>query len=456
MTLTRQLAEFATGLRFDDLNAEALAMTRRSVLDWLGSAINGATTQPAIIARRVAERNMPGNDATVIATGERLSALGAALTNGAASHVIELDDLHQGSTFHPAAPIIPAALAVAEREQAGGQDFLRSVVIGYEIGIRIAEAVNPSHYRYWHPTATCGVFGATAAAAALLRLSEDELVHALGTAGTQAAGLWAFLADGAMSKSLHPGKAAHDGILSADLADCGFTGAQQILESPQGFFAATSTGADASRITDGLGQRFKIEENGFKRHACCGHTHTAIDAALALRERAAGRQIHKVDINTYQVALDITDNSTPRTPYDAKFSIQYAVAAALLDGRASLEQFSTERMDEDDITRLVAGTDVHANPDFTGGYPAAWSSRVRITLADGTELEERVDQPKGMPANPMSDAEVEAKFHDLTDPVVGPEAAERLIAGVRALEGGAPIKAMLEPLIEVRAARLSD
>ena len=448
MTLTRTLAEFITATGFDDLPEEAVALTRRSILDWLGSALRGGTTEPARIARKVASRAMPGNDATVLANGERLSALGAAFVNGTASHIIELDDLHQASTFHPAAPIIPAALAVAERRNARGRDFIRAVALGYDVGIRVAEAVNPSHYRYWHPTATCGVFGATAAASALLDLSTDEVVHALGTAGTQAGGLWEFLADGAMSKHLHAGMAAHDGILSADLAAAGFTGATRILEGPRGFFAATTDTPLPERVTAGLGRDFKIVENGFKLHACCGHTHTAVDAALLLRERIAGRPIERIDIDTYRVALDITDNPAPRTPYEAKFSIQYAVAVALLDGRAGLEQFTEERLAGDDVRALLARTSASENPERTAAYPAVWASRVRVTLADGTVLEETVEHPKGMPANPLTDDEVAAKFHDLADPVIGHHAAARLVEEVYRLPDDSPVVDLILPLIQ--------
>ncbi|MDI3339483.1 MAG: MmgE/PrpD family protein [Sphaerobacter sp.] len=448
MTLTTTLAEFIATTRYEDLPTDAITMARRSILDWLGSALRGGATQPARIAQAVAGRAMAGSDATLLATGGRLSALGAAFANGVASHVIELDDLHQASTFHPAAPIIPAALAVAERSGARGHALLRAVVLGYDVGIRVAEAVNPSHYRYWHPTGTCGVFGAAAAASALLDLLAAQVVQALGTAGTQASGLWEFLADGAMSKHLHAGMAAHDGILAADLAAAGFTGASRILEGPRGFFAATADTADAARVTDGLGRHFKIVENGFKRHACCGHTHTAVDAALILRARIAGRSIERVDIDTYRVALDITDNPTPRTPYEAKFSIQYAVAIALLDGRAGLEQFTEARMRRDDIASLLRRTSAGENPAHTAGYPAVWPARVRVLLTDGALLEETVEHPKGMPANPLTDAELIAKFHDLVDPVLGHHTAARLVEEVGRLEDDPPVGDLLLPLLQ--------
>ncbi len=437
MSLTDVLAEFVTSTTFEDIPDDAVTMARRSLLDWIGSAIRGGTVEPARIALTVARRNMAGDDATVLTTGERLSTLGAAFANGAASHVIELDDLHQGSTFHPAAPIIPAALAVAEREGASGRDLLRAITLGYDVAIRIAEAVNPSHYRYWHPTGTCGVFGAATAVGVLIGLDSEQLMQALGSAGTQSAGLWQFLADGAMSKALHTAHAAHAGIVSADLAAAGFTAAREILEGPRGFFAATAASSDETRITDRLGTRFKIVENGFKRHACCGHTHTAIDAALELRDQADLEHVERIEIDTYRVALDITDRADPHTPYEAKFSIQYAVAAGLLDGRAGLEEFTEEHIGDRAMQQLLARTTAREDAVFTEGYPGAWASRVRLTSASGDTREATVSHPKGMPANPMNDDEIEQKFHELVDPVVDRSIADEIVASVGRLQGGA-------------------
>src|SRR5688572_8932527 len=277
--VTRQLAEALAHVQFGDLPGQVITDTQRSVLDWLGSALAGSLEPPARMAQHVVATLGQSNDATVFPSG-RSSAAGAALANGVASHILELDDIHKASTVHAACAVIPAALAVAEREHASGESFLLAVTLGYEAALRIGEAVNPSHYRFWHPTGTAATFGAAVAAASLMRLNAAQMLDALGSAGTQAAGLWEFNADGAMSKHLHPGKAAMNGILAADLARAGFTGATRILEGERGFFRAMSEAFDASRITDGLGERWKVSENCYKVHACCGHTHTAIDTAL--------------------------------------------------------------------------------------------------------------------------------------------------------------------------------
>jgi 2-methylcitrate dehydratase PrpD len=387
------------------------------------------------MAQRVAARFGESDEATVFGA-PRASAAAAAFANGVASHILELDDVHKGATLHGAAPIIPAALAVAEREHANGACFLLAVAIGYEAALRIGEAVNPSHYRFWHPTGTAGTFGAAAAAASLLGLDASQTLDALGSAGTQAAGLWEFNADGAMSKHLHPGKAAMDGVLSADLAQLGFTGASRILEGDRGFFRAMSEQYDSSRITDGLGSHWKISENCFKLHSCCGHTHTAIDAALELR---SAEPIRSIEIETYGPGFEIVKEANPRTPYQAKFSIAYCVAAALFDGRVGLDQFSADRFGPDGVRRgaiaaLLGRTRVTVAGDLTAKYPAAWPARIAITLENGEVRRAEADYPRGNPENPVDTRGLTRKFTDLVDPRFGAAVAARAVDAIYALE----------------------
>jgi 2-methylcitrate dehydratase PrpD len=450
--VTQLLAEALSSIRAGDIPAAVLDDTRRTVLDWLGSALAGSLEPPARMAQRVAAGFGTSNEATVFSCG-RGSAAAAAFANGVASHILELDDVHKGSTLHGAAPIIPAALAVAEREHIDGAAFLRAVAIGYEAALRIGEAVNPSHYRFWHPTGTAATFGAAAAAGALLHLNSDQMRDALGSAGTQAAGLWEFNADGSMSKHLHPGKAAMNGILAADLARAGFTGASRILEGDRGFLRAMSQNAAPSRITDGLGAHWKISENCFKLHSCCGHTHTAIDTALALRppigirvradveqtlslpRRDSSRRvfegaggIRSIHIETYGPGYEIVKEMRPRTPYQEKFSIAYCVAAALMEGRVGLEQFGVDRFD------LLARTQVTVADDLTAKYPSAWPARLAITMENGEVLFGGADYPRGNPENPVSTAELRSKFQDLVTPRCGGDAARRALAAVDALD----------------------
>jgi 2-methylcitrate dehydratase PrpD len=409
--VTRQLAQVLSRSRYSDLPEQVKIDARRSVLDWLGSALAGSREAPAQMVRSVVAGFGCSDQATVF-NGGRASAAGAALANGVASHILELDDVHKGSTLHAGAPIIPAALAVAEREHGTGEDFLLAVILGYEAALRIGEAVNPSHYRFWHPTGTAATFGAAVAAGSLLHLDTEQMLMALGTAGTQAAGLWEFNADGAMSKHLHPGKAAFNGVLAADLAHAGFTGATRILEGARGFFNATSANWDAARVTEGLGEHWKITENCYKLHSCCGHTHTAIDMALEL----AGEPVRDIHIQTYAAGYDIVKEMHPQTPYQAQFSIAYCVAAALVDQAVGLKQFTPARLHDPEIEALLEMTQVTVEPDLTAKYPAAWPVRLTVLLADGTTIEKASDYPRGNPENSVPTSVLEQKLTSLLEP----------------------------------------
>lgn len=392
------------------------------------------------MAQRVVAGLGNSQQATVF-SGGLSSAAGAALANGVASHILELDDVHKGSTLHAAAPVIPAALAVAEREHATGRDFLLAVALGYEAALRIGEAVNPSHYRFFHPTGTAATFGAAAAAGSLLKLDASKMLDALGTAGTQAAGLWEFNADGAMSKHLHPGKAAFNGVLAADLARQGFTGATRILEGERGFFRAMSASWDACRITGGLGSHWKIGENCYKLHSCCGHTHTAIDVALELRAQAAPAldDVECIQIETYGPGFEIVKELNPRSPYQAKFSLAYCVAAALLEGKVGLEQFDATRFDSGGVRHagtasLLPRVRIAVENDLTAQYPAAWPARLTITLRDGAKLTGASDYPRGNPENPVSTEMLEEKFLGLVAPRFGADLARLALENLRQLE----------------------
>ena len=450
---TQALAEFAAATTYDDLPAQAIEDAKLAILDWFGSMLAGSLEAPARMARAVVRQLGVADDAALFPTG-RSSAAGAALGNGVASHILEFDDVHKGSTMHAAAPILPAAFAVAEREHAHGRALLRAAVLGYEAGLRVGEAVNPSHYEFWHPTGTGATFGAAVAAGALLGLDATQMRDALGSAGTQAAGLWEFNADGAMSKHLHPGKAAFNGILAADLARQGFTAATRILEGERGFFRATSTGADASRITVGLGSQWKVSENCYKLHSCCGHTHTAIDTAQDLRTqqgwqgRDAVNAISSIEIALYGPGYDVVRRLNPRTPYQAKFSVSYCVAAALVEGVVGLEQFDTDRFSaegvrEPAIAALLARTDVRADPALSARYPEQWPARITLHLTDGTIIAGGADYPRGNPENPVPFATLEAKFRALITPRFDAALADMVIRAVQELDSCPDVAAMM-------------
>jgi len=421
------LAEFICSCNYTALPETVRDMARRCVLDWLGSAIRGSIEPPARMYVDLARKEGAEPRASTVCGEFRTSVAWAAQINAAASHTVEMDDLHPGSVLHPAAPIIPAALAVVESLDAGGEELIAAIVAGYEVAIRAGEAAGRSHYDYWHTTATCGTFGAAAATARLLRLSTEQTMHALGSAGTQAAGLWQFLDDGAMSKQLHVAHAAAAGILSAQLAQRGFTSARQIFEGRKGFLAAMSKDPYVNMLTENLGNDYRMLTNSFKRHASCRHTHTAIDAALVLRneKKITANDLNAIDVHLYPSGFRLLSEVKVTSGYAARFSIPYTIAAAVVRGRVGLKEF--EDIDAPDIRHMM--NRVHLIEDVTLGrdYPEKWPARVVATMKNGESFTATVEYPKGDAKNPFTLEELREKFRALTDGIVSSAEQERLI-----------------------------
>lgn len=435
-TLSGQLGAFLSHLSYKDLSESQIRKLKIYYLDWLGSAIAGKDEKPVQIILDVI-RDLGGTpESTIIASQSYGNCLWAALANGASSHVVEMDDLHRESILHPAAAIIPAVFALAEREKASGADLLLAIAVGYEAAIRVGLGVGPSHYRFWHTTATCGTFGAAAGSARLLGLDEEQTISAYGSAGTQAGGLWEFLTDNAMSKQLHPGKAAFNGLLSALLAQRGFTGARRILEGEKGFFKATSSDYDGARCLANLGKEFYFERNSLKYHASCGHTHSAIDATLQATQGAAlaPEDVESVSVSVYQGSLDLLMNIEPTTPYLAKFNLPFCVASALRCGHANTADFTAERIRDPEMIRMMPKIQIRSDPELSAVYPRKWPARVEIVLRSGKRLMGATEYPKGDPENPLSESEVLGKFKSLTRRLITDDWAETLFQRVMALE----------------------
>ena len=436
LSISLELARFIKQLNFENLPEDVILAAKNAFLDWLGSAAAGAQCEPGRIVLDVVEELGGKPEATLISTGEKTSCILAAMVNGAISHIVELDDVHKASIIHAGAPIIPAALAAAEKIGASGRELIEGIVAGYEVAIRIGEAVTPAHYYYWHTTATVGTFGAAAAAGKIFGLTEEQLVHTLGTAGTQAAGLWEFLADGAMSKHLHPGKAALNGLLAALLARRGFTGASRILEGEKGFIRATAKEYDLNKITVGLGQGYKILENCIKIHASCRHTHHAIDLVIDLvkKHNLNPETIAKMVVRTYPIAIDLTGNYQPDTLYAAKFSLPFCVALAAKQRKAGLGDFNEQTLADPSIRTLISQVELIEDPEVSALYPAKWPAIVEITDTSGQTFSQRTDYPAGDPENPISQTELVNKFRGLASSHFGVARVQELVAGISHLE----------------------
>ena len=420
---TAQLAAFAAGLTFDAIPESVVRKTEDLLVDWFGSALAGKGARPVESIARFAAAMcsqthgaaLSAGSAEVLISGSATSPYLAAMVNAAASHVAEQDDVHNGSVFHPATVVFPAAVAVAQSIGASGKQLLAASVAGYEVGIRVGEFLGRSHYKVFHTTGTAGTLAAAAAVGNLLGLDAQQMQHAFGSAGTQSAGLWEFLRTAADSKQLHTAHAASAGLMSAYLAKDGFTGAAQIFEGPQGMAAGMSSDADAARLTDQLGTRWATVETSFKYHASCRHTHPAADALLQVMQTHALKpdDIARVVTHVHQGAIDVLGPVVnPATVHQSKFSMGTVLALVARYGHAGLVEFD-EHFNDDATTALCRRIEMVLDHEVDAAYPRRWIGKVTVTTTDGRVLHGRVDEPKGDPGNTLSREEITAKAQRL-------------------------------------------
>ncbi|WIW89428.1 MmgE/PrpD family protein [Sphingobium sp. V4] len=400
---------------------EVVRYSTRALVDWSGAMIAG-WTEPAMVPIRAAVADELGQGAsTVFGRGStRAPPRTAALLNGSASHAIEMDDIYAPGLYHPGSPTIASALAVAEAVGATGADLLRAIAIGYEVGNRIAEAIQPEHYRFWHTTGTVGCMGASAAAAALLKLDEGQCGHAIAASATFAAGLQQAFRSEAMLKPLHAGRAAEAGVFAAMAASHGLSGEPAIFEGAAGFGAATSRNVEWGGAIAALGSPWTICRMTQKIHACCGHAFAPIDGALALRGLAGPVSgIRNIRIETYPVAVDVAGNMGPTTPYEAKFSIGFCVATALVFGEVGPAAFTFERLADPALRALRGRVTLTRSSRFEAEFPAMRGAAIEIETADGRRL--RHDQPTrlGSPEFPVTDEQLSDKFRRLAGATLG-------------------------------------
>ena len=449
LPLTRHLASFCHKLRYENLPADVVDRTKYFFLDYLGVAVRGSLSDSSEPVYRLSTELGAAGTATVLGRSHKAAFAYAALANGTAAHSVELDDTHQGGSIHLGVSVFSTALAVAEQVSASGKDFIAASVAGFEAAARLAMALQPKeHYtRGFHPTATCGTFGSTVAAAKLLELNETQLVSALGIAGSQAAGSMEFLTDGAWTKRLHPGWAAFSGIHAALLAREGFIGPTTIIEGKDGFLRAYSSCADPGKITDGLGSDFQILQTAVKPHSCCRYTQAPIDATLQLvREHNLRPQdIEHVTIGMLETGIPVICEPAERKRrplgiVDAQFSLPFGIAVALIKRRASLEEFSEPMLNDPLVREVMTKVGYARDPELEKNYPREWPAWARAKLQDGREVFAHVRFPKGDPENPLSWEELIEKYRGLTSTVWNPDKVSRVQAAVQTIEQETNIK----------------
>jgi 2-methylcitrate dehydratase PrpD len=409
---TQTLADFAAGLTYEAIPQPVVARTQELFLDWLGSCLAGKNARAVeILAKFVESMGPTSGPSEILIHRSRSSPLMATMANAAASHVAEQDDVHNGSVFHPATVVFPAALATAQALGRSGKDLLTASVAGYEVGIRVGEFLGRSHYKVFHTTGTAGTLAAAAAVGHLLQLTPEQMLHAFGSAGTQSAGLWEFLRDAADSKQLHTAHADGAGLTAAYLAQGGFTGARRILEGPQGLAAGMSSDADPEKLIAGLGSRWALTETSFKFHASCRHTHPAADALQQVMHthELKASDVARVTALVHQGAIDVLGPvSDPQTVHQGKFSMGTVLGLIAVLQRAGLTEFDQNYQSQavvDFRNKVVMELDAEVD----AAYPAQWIGKVKVLTKDGRTLHGKVLEPKGDQGNTLSRSEIEAK-----------------------------------------------
>jgi 2-methylcitrate dehydratase PrpD len=429
MHVVERCAAWAARFRSQPMPAEVMHHARRAVIDWHAAVYPGAILPPATLLERALGEELDRGEAR-LALGRRATVRAAALINATAAHTAEVDDIFRDGIYHPGAPTIAAALALAS-----SKNLLRSIVVGYEISTRIGAAMGRAHYKYWHNTGTIGCFGAAAAAAEALDLDASRFAHALATVATFSAGLQQAFRMDSMSKPLHAGHAAEAGVTAALAAREGVTGSLDVMEGEAGYGRAMGGDPDWGKALATLGEDFHITRMTFKNHACCGHTFAAIDGALALknRMRVDPSDIEKIEVATYRAGLEVAHYENPATPAEARFSLKYVVATGLIHGSVRLAAFEKDRLENPATRALMKRIRVSLDPGLDAAFPTQRAARVAIHA--GGRREEHFQPTRiGDPDAPLSDAQLDDKYLELAAPVIGAHRAKEELARLWALE----------------------
>lgn len=445
MTITKEYAEYVTGLEYEDLPADVIDYAKKLTIDAIGISI-GARSRAESSDSFVdgVDSLASEGEATVFATGEQIEPEYAALLNGALIHSLDYDDTHRAASHHPGAPVIPAVIATAESldRTVSGKELLTAIVAGYEVSCRLGMAINPaSHYdRGFHGTATCGTFAATAAAAKIAGLDAEQLTNAFGLNGSQAAGSQQYLANGSWNKRAHPGLSAHSAILAVRFAEAGFYGSEAPIEGEDGFFNAYSDDPKPELATKGLGEEFELLETGVKPYPCCRYMHAPLDGVFAIMEEESidATDVESVVVELAEPGVNLIGRPTerkenPKSFVDGQFSMQFGVALALNVGEATVDSF-LENCDSygEEFSRIMEATEVRSSDAVNDVFPEKWCANVIIETGDET-FEKFVEYANGEPENRVSWDDVVEKYESLTVDLRS-SAADGLLESVRSLE----------------------
>ncbi|MBV1788654.1 MmgE/PrpD family protein [Marinobacterium sp. D7] len=423
------LADVAAQWHHRPLDNDTGWATRRAILDWFATTLPGCALAPATLLADAFGSSRGDGQAFCYVDGSRGSARYAALINATASHTVEFDDIFKDGGYHPGSPTIAAALAVAQERGASLDALHRAIIGGYEVGCRVSLAIQPSHYTYWHTTATVGTIGAAVSTAMLCGADARGIAHAIALATSFAGGHQQNLQGEGMAKAMHPGHAADAGILAGMAAAKGVTGSLDSLHAAKGYAAATSdSSGNWTSALDGIGQWTPITRMTVKHHGCCGHIFPALDGLQSLQETEGFKveDIASIHISGYSATYNMCNRPEPKTAQEARFSIQYCVAAQFILGGVRLATFERDALERQDIRALMPKISVSEDAELAAEYPKKRMARIQLTLNDGRSLHHFQKTRKGDPENPLSDDELISKYYELGRSVVEESALDRL------------------------------
>lgn len=448
--ITKKLAKFCMDLKFEEIPPEVRDRAKYFALDFVGVAARGTLENSTKAMYQFIKNLGPTTKGgVIIGTKMRAQHHYSALANGTSSHSLEMDDVNNEASLHPGVAIFPAAFAACEMANKNGKRFIEGVILGYDVMIRLGKALGPrEHYsRGFHPTGTCGTFGATATVAKILGLNETQMVNAFGIAGSQAAGSMEFLAQGAWTKRMHPGWAAHNGIIASLLAKKGFKGPSTILEGRDGFLHAYSLKADANKVLEGIGSSFEIMRTSIKPHACCRYMQPPIDGILKIMKenQIKAEEVENVTLGILKAGFPIIVTPqemkyNPKSVVDAQFSMPFGAAVAILYGKASLSQFREKVIQSAPVKEMMKKVHCVENLELEKVYPKQWSATAEIKTKDGRTSSTKIDYPKGDPENPLSWDELIEKFNGLISSIYSKARREKVIEQIRKVEGVGNLK----------------
>ncbi|MCH2501971.1 MAG: MmgE/PrpD family protein [Dehalococcoidia bacterium] len=441
--ITRTLAKFASNVNYEDLPPDVVDRAKYFCLDFAGVTLNGSTTDSAKAVVRALDDVGRSGPSTIVGTNKRALPEYAAMANGTAFHSIEMDDVNNEASLHPGVVAFPTALAMADIAPVSGKDFISAVVAGYDVIIRLGRALKPKeHYgRGFHPTGTCGAFGGAAVAARLLGLQGDDYTHALGIAGSQAAGSMEYLAQGAWTKRLHPGWSAHSGIWAALLARAGYSGPTTILEGRDGFLNAYSGDPDPSLVLKDLGEEYQVTRTSVKPHACCRYNQGPIDCLLEIGKSNdfQAMDIEEVKIGVLSqgmrlVAEPVEAKRNPKSVVDMQFSMPFAAAVALSYGSASLNEYAIGIPDRPEVRHIMDRVQCVTDPKLDAQTPKLFPAWAEVRTSNGRTMRSELTYPKGDPENPVTWDEMRTKFNLLSAPVISSQRQKEIISAIDSLE----------------------